>query len=62
MPSKKTKSDRKNGPERQGRPKLTDAERHKRFKEMAKEVDADKDPDAFDRAFASIDPKAKSED
>jgi hypothetical protein len=44
------------------RPPLTDPERHKRFKEMAKEVDADDDPGAFDRAFSSIDPKHKPED
>lgn len=44
------------------KPPLTDAERLKRFKKMAKEVEADEAPDAFDRAFASIDPKAKSED
>jgi len=36
------------------RPPLTEAERHKRFKEMAREVDADEDPEAFDRAFASV--------
>lgn len=33
---------------------LTDAERFKRFKEMAKEVEADEDPDAFDRAFSEV--------
>ena len=44
------------------KPPLTDPERHKRFKDMAKEVDADEDPGAFDRAFASIDPKHKPED
>jgi len=32
-------------------PKLTDAERHARFVEMAHEVGVDEDPDAFDRAF-----------
>lgn len=36
------------------RPPLTDAERHKRFKDMAKETDADEDPEAFDRAFANV--------
>lgn len=41
---------------------LTDDERHKRFKAMAKEIDADEDPGAFDRAFASIDPKHKPKD
>jgi hypothetical protein len=33
---------------------LTDAERHKRFKEMARETGADEDPEAFERAFASV--------
>ena len=46
-----------------GKPKqgeqLTDAERHKRFKAMAGEVAAEDAPDAFDRAFASIDTTAK---
>jgi hypothetical protein len=33
---------------------LTDAERHERFKAMAREVEADKGPASFDRAFASV--------
>jgi len=33
------------------KPKLTDAERHKRFVEMAKEVGASDDPKDFERAF-----------
>lgn len=33
---------------------LTDSERHERFKRMAKEIDADETPAAFDRAFASV--------
>jgi hypothetical protein len=32
-------------------PKLTDAERHARFKEMAREVEASEREDDFDRAF-----------
>jgi hypothetical protein len=36
------------------RPKFTDAERHKRFVEMAKEVDASEDPKDFERAFRSV--------
>lgn len=36
------------------KPPLTDAERHKRFKDMAREVAADEAPDAFDRAFANV--------
>ena len=34
--------------------KLTDAERHKQFLEMAKEVGASKSPKAFDRAFKRV--------
>jgi hypothetical protein len=41
------------------KPKLTDAERHKRFVEMAREVGASNDPKAFDAAFKKI-AKAKS--
>ena len=36
------------------KPTLSDAERHKRFKEMAKEAGADDAPEAFDRAFANV--------
>jgi hypothetical protein len=36
------------------RPKLTDAERHKRFKEMAREVEASEDPKDFDAAFKKV--------
>jgi hypothetical protein len=36
------------------KPKLTDAERHKRFVDMAREVEADESPEAFDRAFNKI--------
>jgi len=35
-------------------PKLTDAERHARFKEMAREVEASDDPEDFERAFADV--------
>jgi hypothetical protein len=35
-------------------PKLTDAERHKRFVAMAREVEASDSPKAFDRAFKSV--------
>jgi hypothetical protein len=34
--------------------KLTDAERHKRFVEMAHEVEASDDPKDFDRAFKKV--------
>jgi hypothetical protein len=36
------------------KPKLTDAERHKRFVEMAREVEASESPRAFDRAFKRV--------
>lgn len=36
------------------KPKLTDAERHKRFVELAREVGADESPSSFDRAFARV--------
>jgi hypothetical protein len=34
--------------------KLTDAERHKRFVEMAREVQASHDPKDFDKAFGKV--------
>jgi hypothetical protein len=40
-----------------GRPKkppLTDTERHQRFIDMARKVDADESPEAFDRAFGAV--------
>ena len=36
--------------------KLTDAERHTRFKDMAKEVGASEDPKDFEKAFKKIAP------
>ncbi len=42
------------------KPKLTDAERHKRFKEMGEEVGASKDPKAFEKAFKTVAPLNKS--
>jgi hypothetical protein len=36
------------------KPKLTDAERHERFKDMAREVEASDKPEAFDKAFAKV--------
>jgi hypothetical protein len=35
-------------------PKLADAERHKRFVEMAKEVGASEKPEDFEKAFKTI--------
>lgn len=37
--------------------KLTDAERHKRFVEMAQQVGASEDPKDFDRAFKKVAPR-----
>jgi hypothetical protein len=43
------------------KPKLTDAERHKRFVDMAREVGASDDPKDFEKAFKTVaKPKAKS--
>ena len=36
------------------KPKLTDAERHARFVDMAREVGVDESPEAFDRAFEKV--------
>ena len=36
--------------------RMTDAERHQRFVEMAREVGASDDPKAFDRAFRKVVP------
>jgi hypothetical protein len=36
--------------------KIEDAEQYKRFREFAREVEADDDPEAFDRAFRKIVP------
>lgn len=36
------------------KPPLTDAERHARFVEMAREVEADESADAFDEAFKKV--------
>jgi len=39
---------------RKPKPKLTDAERHKRFKAMGEEVGASKDPKDFEKAFKKV--------
>lgn len=36
------------------KPKLTDTERHKRFVDMAHEVEADESPEAFTAAFEKV--------
>lgn len=41
------------------KPKLTDADRHKRFVDMAREVGASDDPKAFDRALKKVVGKPK---
>lgn len=38
----------------ESKPKLTDAERHKRFVEAAREVDASKKAEDFDKAFEKV--------
>jgi hypothetical protein len=44
----------------QKKPKLTDAERFKRFRDMAREVEASDDPKDFDKAFDKVvSPKQK---
>jgi hypothetical protein len=43
-----------NHPNRSKKKKLTDAERHKRFVEMGKEVGASDKPKDFDRAFKAV--------
>jgi len=51
MVAKRPKSERK--------PKLTDAERHKRFLDMARQVEASDNPKDFDKAFDKVaSPKA----
>ena len=39
---------------RKPQPKFTDAERHKRFVDMAKEVEASEDPKEFEKAFDKV--------
>jgi hypothetical protein len=39
---------------REPKPKLSDAERHKRFLDTAREVEASDDPKDFDRAFNRV--------
>jgi hypothetical protein len=39
---------------KKAKPKLTDAERHRRFVAMAREVEASESPKAFDRAFKRV--------
>jgi hypothetical protein len=36
------------------KPKLTDAERHKRFTDMAREVEASEEPEDFEKAFKKV--------
>ncbi|MDE2134130.1 MAG: hypothetical protein KGJ49_05985 [Alphaproteobacteria bacterium] len=38
------------------KPKLTDAERHARFVDMARKVEASEDPQDFDKAFKKVVP------
>jgi hypothetical protein len=41
-------------PKSKSNPKLTDAERHARFVDTARKVEASEDPKDFDRAFKSV--------
>jgi hypothetical protein len=41
-------------PKREPKPKLTDAARHKRFVDMAHEVEASEESEAFDQAFDDV--------
>ena len=41
-------------PKTKAKSKLTDAERHKRFLDMAREVEASDDPKDFDKAFQKV--------
>ena len=41
-------------PKPKAKPKLTDAERHARFVETAKKVEASEKPEDFDRAFKEV--------
>jgi len=43
-------------------PKLSDVERHKRFVEMAREVEASEDHEEFERAFKKVIPPKSSKD
>jgi hypothetical protein len=49
-------------PKRERKPKLTDAERHKRFLDVAREVEASDDPKDFDKAFDKVVAPPKSKD
>lgn len=41
-------------PKHEAKPKLTDADRHKRFVDMAKEIGASEDSADFDLAFEKV--------
>jgi hypothetical protein len=44
-------------PKQPPKPKLTDAERHRRFRQMAREVEASEDPADFERAMDRVAPE-----
>lgn len=48
--------------QRTPKPKLTDEERHRRFLETAREVQASEDAEDFDKAFAKVTKKAGETD
>ena len=43
------------------KPKITDAERHKRFLEEARRSEASDDPEDFDKALKKVAPSKKEE-
>lgn len=45
-------------PSNRKKKRLTDAERHKRFVDMAREVEASEDAEDFDKAFDKVTPSA----
>ena len=47
-------------PKTKAKAKLSDADRHKRFVDMAREVEASDDPKAFDKAFKRVVPPRKA--
>jgi hypothetical protein len=55
----KTRATRKTAPKRPSR-KNEDKEQYERFREFAREVEADDDPEAFDRKFRRIVPPRRS--
>ena len=49
-------------PKKESRPKLTDAERHQRFKDMAREVEAEDEAPGFDETVKRLAAQPKPAD